>query len=543
MWTSYSDLFLGLSVIFLLLYVTASLRQGTDGIRQHLDNQQLSKQNEDLKQQLKVYESLKQDYLANQASKDEQQTYENLMSKLKLLQDDANQEKANLQKAAQENADKATALNQYQQTIRNIINANLLSKARIKNRDVLITKRDTTIEGQSQEITEQQTQLEEKRKELVQNQNKVAALQDTLAQKLKQLDNAYKAKRVTERIYLKRQESLKRETEKKVAALNEKNRAAEEVLQDLNQKLQKTSTELAQTGAENQKLQGELSQATQKYQEDMGRLKSEFNAQKARDRNEFEKQLAKEKLSGAERAEREAQFRAASENKARELAQKMAAVEGRYKAAQGELSNVKGALTQTKAELERAQENLNARKKLAAAINERFKANGVRAQVNPLNGDVLLSFDGEYFDTGAAQLKPGMKKVLEKAMPAYAQSLFEDPKIASKIENVEIVGFASPTYNGHYVDPSKLSLKDRTAVNYNMDLSYGRARAIFDHMFSKMQFQHKQKLLPLAKVTGRSFLSDKDDRTPASQGQQPDFCKQIDCAKQQTVVIRFKLKD
>ncbi len=542
MWTSYSDLFLGLSVIFLLLYVTASLRQGTDGIRQHIDNQQLSKENEDLKQQLKVYDSLKQNYLATQATQDEQQTYENLMSKLKLLQDEANVEKTNLQKAAQENANKETALNQYQQTIRNIINANLLAKARIKNRDVIITKRDTTIEGQSQEITEQQNQLEQKRRELAENESKAAALQETLAQKLKQLDNAYRAKRLTEKIYMKRQESLKRETEKKVAVLNEKNKAAEQILQDLNQKLQKTSTELAQTGAENSKLHTALSQATEKYQNDMSRLKSDFESQKARDRENFEKELAQEKLSGAERAQREAQFRAASENKARELAQKMAAVEGRYKAAQGELSNVKGALNATKAELEKAQENLNARKALAKAIRSKFQANGVAADVDPNTGDVLLSFDGEYFDTGAAQLKPGMKKVLEKAMPAYAQSLFEDPKIAAKIENVEIVGFASPTYNGRYVDPSKLSVRDRTAVNYNMDLSYGRARAIFDHMFSKMQFQHKQKLLPLAKVTGRSFLSDKDERAPSSQGQ-PDFCKKVDCAKQQTVVIRFKLKD
>src|SRR5262245_1846993 len=103
MWTSYSDLFLGLSVIFLLLYVTASLRQGTDGVRQALENKQLAKQNADLKEQLKVYNSLKNHYMEDQASNDEQQTYEMLMKQLDLLQDQASDEKDKLQAQAKEN--------------------------------------------------------------------------------------------------------------------------------------------------------------------------------------------------------------------------------------------------------------------------------------------------------------------------------------------------------------------------------------------------------------------------------------------------------
>ena len=55
-WTSYSDLFLGLSTIFLLLYVTASLRTGTDAIKAQVDNQKLTMQVEELRSQLKMYE-------------------------------------------------------------------------------------------------------------------------------------------------------------------------------------------------------------------------------------------------------------------------------------------------------------------------------------------------------------------------------------------------------------------------------------------------------------------------------------------------------
>ena len=35
-------------------------------------------------------------------------------------------------------------------------------------------------------------------------------------------------------------------------------------------------------------------------------------------------------------------------------------------------------------------------------------------------------------------------------MPAYSASLFEDRKIAEKIQSVEIVRLASPTYKGKY---------------------------------------------------------------------------------------------
>ena len=67
-WTSYSDLFLGLSTIFLLLYVTSSLRTGTDALRGQVENQKLSMKVEELQSQLKMYESVKNEYLANLTS-------------------------------------------------------------------------------------------------------------------------------------------------------------------------------------------------------------------------------------------------------------------------------------------------------------------------------------------------------------------------------------------------------------------------------------------------------------------------------------------
>ncbi len=491
MWTSYSDLFLGLSVIFLLLYVTASLRQGTDGVRQYIENRQLAKDNDDLKQQLKVYNSLKQNYLETQAAQDEQQTYDTLMGKLELLQDEANQEKTKLEQAAAENGKKEKALNQYQQIVRNIINANLLSKARIKNRDVLITKKEGTIEEQTHEITGLEKDLNKKRNEIEKSENKIAGLESTLGKKLKELEHSYRAKKMTERKFKEKQEALKRETERRVASLRDDTERAQKELYALGQQLKTTSSQLSEVEGQKTKLAGDLSRA----KGDLDRTKGDLNQAK-----------------------------------------------GDLDRTQGDLNRTKGDLSRTKGDLAVAQENLNARRKLADSIKGKFNSNGVHAEVDGKTGDVLLSFEGEYFNTGEAKLKNGMKKVLEKAMPAYAQSLFEDPKISEKIENVEIVGFASPTYKGKWIDPSKLSAQDRQAVNYNLDLSYGRARSIFDHVFTKMSFQHKQRLLPLVKVTGRSFLGDKQGRNVSSEDG-IDGCKALDCAKKQTVIIKFKLKD
>jgi outer membrane protein OmpA-like peptidoglycan-associated protein len=158
----------------------------------------------------------------------------------------------------------------------------------------------------------------------------------------------------------------------------------------------------------------------------------------------------------------------------------------------------------------------------------------------------MLSFGNQYFQSGHAELQPGMREILVKAMPAYSSSLFGDPKIAEKIQSVEIVGFASPTYQGRYIDPSSLSQTDRKAVNYNLDLSYQRARAIFNYAFDtdKMTFKHQKQMLPLVKVTGRSFLAEGQgngkSRVPADSDKS---CDKGDCAKARRVIIKFTLKD
>ena len=170
----------------------------------------------------------------------------------------------------------------------------------------------------------------------------------------------------------------------------------------------------------------------------------------------------------------------------------------------------------------------------------------MRADVNPKTGDVVLSFGDEYFESSKYDLKPKMRDMLKKFMPIYSDSLLKDQLIAQKIESVEVIGFASPTYQGKYVDPQSLANGDRAAVNYNLDLSYNRAREIFRYIFDqdKLTYKYQKKLLPLVKVTGRSFLAEGVQGRGLEAGlNNADYCKKYNCKKEQKVIIKFNLND
>jgi ABC-type transporter Mla subunit MlaD len=596
-WTAYSDLFLGLSIIFLLLYVTVSLRQGTDGIQQFFENQKLVHENEDLKQQLKTYETLKQDYLNKSASKQEADSYEELMDQLDLLQDKAQEEKVALEQQAAEHEKKERALNKYQQMIRNIINSNLVAKGRIKTRDQVIENQDEKIATDQEEIKDLEQAVAEKRAQLALGEKKVKDLNENLSKRMKQLRESYKAHRISLSNFEKQKKAMEADAQGKVAELKQKNQQVAtalanmnrqlaqttEQLEETNQKLGQTTAQLGQTSeklgqttqqlgqtkeqlnATNQKLgqtaaqlgqaSQQLGQAKEKLNEtnsklaaaqkdlgalnaernalqgQIGKLKADYEAQRGKEKAAFDAALAREKLSGKQRAAREAAFKADADRKA--------------KAMQDQLAKLSGDMKETQDALARAQENLNARKKITDQIKKNFAAAGIKADVDAKTGDVVLSFGDQYFDTDRADLKPGMVNIIRQAVPTYSKSLFQDPKIASRISNVEIVGFASPTYKGKYIDPNSLDPSDRQAVNYNLDLSYARAKAIFSVVFDKnqMTFEHQKQLLPLVKVTGRSFLANPQDARGVANESHKSFCEKNDCAKLQRVIIKFNLKD
>ncbi len=545
-WTSYSDLFMGLSVVFLLLYVVASLRSGTTGLQQQIEKERLTMEVQDLQNQLKVYNSIKKE--ADQTP-EEEKVYQNLLSKLDLLKEDAKTESEKLKQQALENDQKESALNQYQQMVRNMINANMIAKTRIKKRDDIIVSKNDEIRENKEEITELHGTVEENKKQIADNERKIDQANNQLAKRVKQLRSAYKAHNMSKKAFeaqvAKLQNSneevvqnLKSENEQKIQGLKAESQQAIQGLkaekQQVASALNKATSELSTTKsmlnekeAQTKNLVSALERSKGDYESRMGKLRSDYENQRNKEKGEFEKQLAAEKVSGDEKTRREAQFRAASDAKAQVLAQ--------------QISGLNGKMKETEGQLVKALAEANARKEFAAQIKRGFAKAGIKADVDPETGDVMLDFGDHYFDSGRAELKPEMISILQKAFPIYAASILENPNVKAKVKNVEIVGFASPTYRGKLVDPNTLKPEDRKAVDFNLDLSYARAKSIFQQIFdtNKMQFAHQKELIPLVKVTGRSFLSDSKNLRGIANQSRGEFCDKYDCKKAQRVIIKF----
>lgn len=464
-WTSYSDLFLGLSTIFLLLYVTASLRTGTDAIRAQVDSQKLTMENEELKSQLRMYESVKEKYLKNSASQDELKDYRELMDKLTLLKEDAKSDRERLARESLENDRKAAALNKYQQMVRNIINANKVAKTKLQTRNDLIDEQDS-------ELTQKKQLIEEGRRQIASTSSALKKSQDKLLK-------AYRAHQISRKVFEARNRKLAAQAEERIKALETKNEAH---IQD---------------------------------------LRAAFATEKAREKAAFDSELQKSQADAAEKDRRAAEFRASAEAKERDM-------NGRIAGLQGQLA--------------KAKEELEARREIAKEIRKGFAGAGIKADVDMQTGEVILDFGNNYFESDSANLKMEMKDIIERAMPVYSRSLFGNQKIAAKISAVEIIGFASPTYRGRFVDPQSRKPEDRAALKYNMDLSYRRANSIFNYLIDEKgpEFEHKQGLMALMKVSGRSFLEVMNVKNRGSASAQ-DFCRMNDCRKAQRVIVRFSM--
>lgn len=189
------------------------------------------------------------------------------------------------------------------------------------------------------------------------------------------------------------------------------------------------------------------------------------------------------------------------------------------------------------------------RKEIAGSLASKLSEKGIFADVDKATGDVTVRFTNAYFDYNSSSLKDEMKKELESFIPIYAKSLFENKKFASAISSIEIVGSASPSYNGRYINPRAIaSEEERKAVNYNLDLSYRRAKNIFEHTFfsKNFKFEHREEMMPVVKVVGTGYLQALDELKElpnVSQVKEKGFCGVYNCQTYQKVTLKFNLKD
>ncbi|MFZ4715470.1 MAG: hypothetical protein ACOYL6_17225 [Bacteriovoracaceae bacterium] len=191
----------------------------------------------------------------------------------------------------------------------------------------------------------------------------------------------------------------------------------------------------------------------------------------------------------------------------------------------------------------------NIRKEIALSLANKLKKSGLDASVNPTSGDVTVHFKNGYFEYNSSMLKEAMKEEIKVIFPLYAKTLFENKKFAGAISSVEIVGSSSPSFKGKYVDPRKMaSVDEQKAMTYNLDLSYRRAKGIFEYSFlgNELDFEHKKEMVHLVKVSGTGYLQAMDDLVQlekSAQNEKQGFCGIYNCDVYQKVTLRFTLKE
>ena len=277
------------------------------------------------------------------------------------------------------------------------------------------------------------------------------------------------------------------------------------------------------------------------YQQQVSAVQSEkVRTQQEKDKlKEQVSQLARERPIAVKKLELE---------HAEQVARLQGDFESRESELQTEVKSVSALAKKAQRELAQARSKEDITKGIVASLQNEFKKNGISASIDPDTGEVSLNFLSVYFDLGQHKLKEQMELDLQKFMPSYAQAIYADPRNAKAIDHIEVIGFASPTFDKKYIDPSELKVQNLDAVSFNLDLSYKRAKSIFKYIFNpqKLSYQHQNDIFKITKVSGRSFLEGtaaNDGRSPASgELSREAYCAKFDCKKQQKVVIKFHLK-
>lgn len=333
-WGSYSDLFMVLSFVFLMMYVVASLRTGTNSIQERLEKQKITRENDDLRAQMKAYDTLKDQAVA-QESKDEQEVYKELMDKLDLLQENAKDEKEKLRAQARENEKKEMALNKYQQVVRNIINANLLAKNKLKVREEIIDKKNETITDLNQVVKAKQA-------EIAQNNQEISKISKDLAKNIADLNKATQNSKITKEKAYKQIALLKKRSQEKIDELNKENKQVQMQVAQISQELSKTQEKVVQTESQNKALSQDLAKTTEELEETKGEyeaqiqnLQASHSAKMAAERKAFENKIKAANLTAAQKAAQLADFNAKAKAKDAAMAKQISNLQSDLEATQG----------------------------------------------------------------------------------------------------------------------------------------------------------------------------------------------------------------
>lgn len=183
------------------------------------------------------------------------------------------------------------------------------------------------------------------------------------------------------------------------------------------------------------------------------------------------------------------------------------------------------------------------RKDIAHKLIESLKNSGIDVEIDKNTGKLTFHMDEIfYFKNNSAELSDTAKQKMKSVFPVYAKTLFGNEKISKQIKFITVTGFASPVYKGRYVDPTEENLE---AFDYNLELSFGRARSISNYILGDEigNYDFKSQLIKKSRVSGSSFanaipIQEGDELKPEDKK-----CGIYHCTKSRRVEINFILND
>ncbi|MBP5295976.1 MAG: hypothetical protein J6Y94_01440, partial [Bacteriovoracaceae bacterium] len=227
-WTSYSDLFMSLAIVFLLLYVMLGLRSTGQEVAYHQMVQKAQEEVSQTREQMAAYASVGDDYLAQNSNAEENEVYAKVFQQLSLLEDQEKAYKERLKELSEQAADKENELSQYQKIIKNIVQANLLAKSKMQKQQQDLVAQEELVENLQENLRENQQQLQE-------NTRQIASIEEARIGQQKEL----------EKVLAQRKEDQSKHTQQ-IQAYTKEVAALEEQAAAYQAKLQKTQQEMAQ---------------------------------------------------------------------------------------------------------------------------------------------------------------------------------------------------------------------------------------------------------------------------------------------------------
>jgi len=575
-WTSNSDLFMAVAVVFLMMFVYALLAASVEKIHSAQIEQEQKMLDRGLipkRQKVQHDKDVKQLTASISDIDTQQKILDDYLSKVQMLSKTISERKKTLTRLQEGHLNKNIALQKANKLIRsqsfeinslvnNIQDLSLqLNKAenQNQNKSEKIQKMNKHAKMQDEKIAMLKTITDSKEKD-------IKKLQQNVLVREQSLDNKERVVEAKDAFITKLKATIEA-NDKKIAGLNSNIKSQKDKLYEQNQTNKKLDNniknyqeKLSKSNQANQNLGKELNE--QKALN--GTIKTELTSvgkSLSASRSQLEAFGKKENLFDKEmmilkKKNQELKKMVNTEKKKTEQAEvKLTHTEKKAFTEKQQLKQTQQKMKKQAAYKEREIKKLKnqayhkeLRKVIASNMAVRFKDLGIDVALDRKTGKIFLRSDQSYlFANDSFTVQEDMQLKLKKLIPVYAEELLSNPKISPLITDINIVGHASPRFEGKPVDPIKA---DSRAYRFNMRLSINRANAVANHIFHRQfgEFSNKEKFRGLLAVSGMSFsrpISAEQNQnalqTVPDKQQAP--CGIYDCTQSRRVEISFGLRE